>query len=331
VTQVAALLANPSAGRGRAARLVEPTRAALHSAGLEVLLLVGRSAAESVALTRAAVADGIAAVVAVGGDGLVHWVVQALAGTGVPLAIVPAGTGNDFATVLGGPRDLSSLAAAVAAGRSAEIDAGLALPDEPPGRSDLSAAGALPDEPPGRPDLSAAGEASAPAPGGSGERWWTGVLCAGFDSAVNERANRMRWPRGPRRYDLAVFAELSALRPRRLVLTVDGDRQEHEVTLVAVGNGPQYGGGMRICPDARMDDGLFDVVVVGPLRRSELVRLKPLLRTGRHVRHPSVQVIRARRVRLESPDVVAYADGERLALLPVSLSCIPSALRVVVP
>jgi diacylglycerol kinase (ATP) len=306
VTHVAALLANPSAGRGRAAGLVEPVRAALHAAGLEVLLLVGRSAAESVALTRAAVADGVAAVVAVGGDGLVHWVVQALAATGVPLAVVPAGTGNDFATVLGGPRNLATLAAAVAAGRSAEIDAGLAAPDALPATDDSG-------------------------PAAVAERWWTGVLCAGFDSAVNERANRMRWPHGPRRYDLAVFAELSALRPRRLVLTVDGDRQEHEVTLVAVGNGPQYGGGMRICPDARMDDGLFDITVVGPLRRSELVRLKPLLRTGRHVDHPSVQVIRAREVRLESPDVIAYADGERLAPLPISLSCVPSAMRVVVP
>jgi diacylglycerol kinase (ATP) len=307
VTNVAALLANPTAGRGRAARLVEPVRAALQAAGLDVLLLVGRSADESVALTRAAVADGVSAVVAVGGDGLVHWVVQALAGTGVRLAVVPAGTGNDFATVLGGPRDLGSLAAAVAGGRSAELDAGLAVPDP------------------------AGGPTTGGATGGSADRWWTGVLCAGFDSAVNERANQMRWPRGPRRYDLAVFAELSALRPRRLVLTVDGERQEHEITLVAVGNGPQYGGGMRICPDARMDDGLFDVTIVGPLRRAELVRLKPRLRTGRHVEHPSVRVIRAGSVRLECPDVIAYADGERLAPLPLTLTCVPSALRVVVP
>lgn len=305
MAHVAALLANPTAGRGRAAGLVEPVRAALHAAGLEVLLLVGRSAAESVALTRAAVADGVAAVVAVGGDGLVHWVVQALAATGVPLAVVPAGTGNDFATVVGAPRSLAALASAVAAGRSAEIDAGLAAPDR------------LPD--PGSAD-----------PAGIAERWWTGVLCAGFDSAVNERANRMSWPRGPRRYDLAVFAELTALRPRPMVLTVDGVRQELEVTLVAVGNGPQYGGGMLICPGARLDDGLFDITVVGPLRRAELVRLKPRLRTGRHVDHPSVQVIRGREVRLESPGVIAYADGERLAPLPVSLSCVPAALRVIV-
>jgi diacylglycerol kinase (ATP) len=327
VTNVVALLANPTAGRGRAARLVEPVRAALHAAGLEVLLLVGRSAEESVALTRSAVADGVSAVVAVGGDGLVHWAVQALAGTGVPLAVVPAGTGNDFASVLGGPRDLGSLAAAVAAGRSAELDAGLAVPD-PAGGDPAGSPRAAGSTPPG--GGPGGGPAGGPA-GGSGDRWWTGVLCAGFDSAVNERANQMRWPRGPRRYDLAVFAELSALRPRQLVLTIDGERQEHEITLVAVGNGPQYGGGMRICPDARMDDGLFDVTLVGPLGRTELVRLKPRLRTGRHVEHPSVRVIRAGSVRLESPDVIAYADGERLAPLPVTLTCVPSALRVVVP
>jgi YegS/Rv2252/BmrU family lipid kinase len=298
VKDIAALLANPTAGRGRAGHLVDAVRSALHAAGMDVLTLVGRSAGESVALTREAVADGVSSVVALGGDGLVHWAVQALAGTGVPLAVVPAGTGNDFATVLGEPRDFKGLAAAVAAGKCVDVDAGLAVTD---------------DAQPGD------------------ERWWTGVLCAGFDSAVNERANRMRWPRGPRRYDLAVFAELSALRPRRLVLTVDGERREQDITLVAVGNGPQYGGGMKICPGARMDDGVFDVTVVGPLTRAQLVRLKPLLRTGRHVEHPAVTVIRGKSVRLECPDVVAYADGERVDALPLSLSCIPSALRVVVP
>jgi diacylglycerol kinase (ATP) len=308
VTHVAALLANPTAGRGRAARLIEPVRAALHHAGLEVLVLAGRSAEESVALARAAVADGVAALVAVGGDGLVHWAVQAVAGTGVPLAIVPAGTGNDFAEVLGCTRDLGALARTVAAGQAVDLDAGLAV---------IGAGG---------PDQDATGPAGAAAV--PEQRWWAGVLCAGFDSAVNERANLMRWPRGPRRYDLAVFAELSRLRPRRMVLTLDGERQEVEVTLVAVGNGPQYGGGMRICPDARMDDGLLDVVVVSPVSRTELVRIKPWVRTGRHVRHPKVRVLRARQVRLESPDVVAYADGERVAPLPVTLTCVPSALRV---
>jgi diacylglycerol kinase (ATP) len=304
VRGVAALLVNPTAGRGRAARLVDPVRSALRRAGLDVLTLAGRSAAESVALTRAAVADGVAAVVAVGGDGLVHCAAQAVAGTGTALAVIPAGTGNDFAEVLDLPRSPAAAAAAIAAGRCRTLDLGLAVGDHATPTADL---------------------------GPTGKRWWAGVLGAGFDSAVNERANRMRWPSGPRRYDLAIFAELYRLRPRPATLVLDGTRLDTEITLVAVGNGPQYGGGFRICPDARMDDALLDLCVVGPISRRELVRLKPRTRLGRHVDHPAVHMLRAREVRLESPGVVAYADGERVAPLPLTIRCIPAALRVIVP
>ena len=305
MSPVAAVLVNPAAGRGRAGGLVAPVREALAAAGFDVLVLAGRSADESTALSRLAVADGADALVAIGGDGLVHCSVQALAGSATPLAILGAGTGNDLAEVLGHPRDPVALAAMIAAGRIADLDAGLVLP---------AAAGAG-GEPVGR-----FGDAV-------GERWFAGVLCAGFDSAVNERANRMRWPRGPRRYDLAVFGELSRLRPLPMSISVDGEQLETDVTLVAVANCARYGGGMRICPDARMDDGVFDVTVVGPLSRATLVRLKPLLRTGRHVEHPSVRVLRGKEVRLSSPGVVAYADGERVGPLPLTVACVPYALR----
>jgi diacylglycerol kinase (ATP) len=301
---VAALLVNPTAGRGRGGRLVDPARAALRRAGMDVLLLSGRSAAESVALAAAAVADGVAALVAVGGDGLVHWAIQVVAGTATPLAVIPAGTGNDFVEVLGLPRSPAAAAAAVAAGATRDVDLGLAVADD---------------------------ATEAESPGSDRKRWWASVLGAGFDSAVNERANRMRWPRGPHRYDLAIFAELYRLRPRPATVVLDGTRIEAETTLIAVGNGPQYGGGFRICPGARMDDGLLDVCVVGPLSRRELVRLKPATRLGRHVEHPAVTIRRAREVRLESPGVVAYADGERVAPLPLTLRCIPAALKVIVP
>lgn len=294
---VAAVLVNPAADHGRAGRLAEPVRVALAARGIDAPILSGHTAAESVALARDAVAGGVEVLVVVGGDGLVHCAVQALAGTPAALAVVPAGTGNDFADVLGVPSDPASAAAVVANRRTRLVDAG---------RVD-------------------AGEAE---PGG---RWWAGVLCAGFDSAVNERANRMRWPSGPRRYDVAVFAELYRLRPRPAVLTLDGERLVAEITLVAVGNGPQYGGGFRICPDARLDDGLLDVCVVGPVSRTELVRLKPKVRVGGHVGHRAVRIIRAREVRLEAPDLIAYADGERVGPLPVGLACVPGALRVCVP
>ena len=159
--------------------------------------------------------------------------------------------------------------------------------------------------------------------------WWACVLGAGFDAAVNDRANRMSWPRGRRRYDLAVVAELRSYRPLPFVLTLDGTPREAEAMLVALGNAPSYGGGMKVCPGAVMDDGLLDVVVVGPMSRTTFLRLFPQVFAGRHVDHPSVQVLRAASVGLAAPRANAYADGEPLGALPVTSTVVPGALRVV--
>lgn len=162
-----------------------------------------------------------------------------------------------------------------------------------------------------------------------GGGWFACVLGTGFDAAVNERANRMRWPRGRRRYDVATLLELRTYRPRRLVLTLDGVRQEHQVMLVAVGNASSYGGGMRMCPDADLTDGLLDVVVVGPLTRLRLIRLFPRVFKGTHVHDPSVTVHRAREVVLEGEPLTVYADGEPFGRLPLTCRVVPGALRVV--
>ena len=159
--------------------------------------------------------------------------------------------------------------------------------------------------------------------------WWACVLGAGFDAAVNDRANRMSWPRGRRRYDLAIVAELRSYRPLPFVLTLDGEPREVEAMLVALGNAPSYGGGMKVCPGAVMDDGLLDVVVVGPMSRTTFLRLFPQVFAGRHVAHPSVQVFRAASVGLAAPHANAYADGEPLGALPLTSTVVPGALRVV--
>jgi diacylglycerol kinase (ATP) len=286
-----ALLANPRAGRGRGARLARPVREALAATGLDVAVLSGTSGAESVELARAAVAAGTDAVVAVGGDGLVHCAVQAVAGTGVPLGIVPAGGGNDLAGELGIPADPREAVAVIAAGRTRDVDLG---------RTDRGT-------------------------------WWAGVLNAGFDSQVVARAERMRRPRGSLRYDLAVYLEIANLRPHRMRITLDGVTTERPVTLVAVGNSPRYGGGMRIAPGADLTDGVFDVVVAEAMTRATLARLKPLVRAGTHVRHPQVHVYRAASVTLDAPDLPAYADGEPIGVLPVTTTCVPTAMRVLVP
>ena len=292
-TQVT-LLVNPTAGHGRAARLLDGVCEQLRADGLDVDVSQGRDAEHSLELARSSVDRGTDALVVLGGDGMCHLALQAVAGTTTPLGVIPAGTGNDLAATLGMPDDplaaARAVATAVCQGWTRAVDV-------------ATAAG----------------------------RWWGGVLCAGFDSAVNERANTMRWPAGPRRYDLAILAELARLHTEMFTLTLDGQPLQVEATLVAVGNGPRYGGGLRICPDARIDDGLLDVTVVGPVSRVELVRVKPRVRRGEHTTHPAVTVRRAREVTLAAPGVTAYADGERLGTLSVTATCVPGALRVLAP
>jgi diacylglycerol kinase (ATP) len=294
-----AVIASPGAGRGRAAACRDAVLALLASQRIDAWLVPGDSAAAVVAAARESVTGGAEAVLAIGGDGTVHLAVQVVAGSGVPLGIVPAGTGNDFAVAAGVPADplaaAAAFAGALAAGTRASLDAV---------------------------------RASAP---GHPDRWWCTVLSAGFDAAVNERANRMRWPRGPRRYDLAILAELYRLRPMPVTITLDGEPWAGEVTLVAVGNAPTYGGGMRICPAADPADGLLDVTIAGPLSRRTLVALKPRLDVGTHVSHPAVTTRRAEVVEIAAdPPGLTYADGERFLPTPVTMRVVPGALQLAI-
>jgi diacylglycerol kinase (ATP) len=286
-----AVLVNAGAGRGRTARVLGAVTEALATAGVRPRLLTAADRTDAEQQAAGAVADGVAAVAALGGDGAAHAGLQAVAGTQTPLAVLPAGTGNDLALALGVPAD------PVAAARAAAED----LLSGAVRRIDAAR---------------------------TGDRWWATVLCCGFDSAVTDRANRLRWPRGPRRYDVAILAELARLRPREVALTVDGTGSRREVTLIAVGNTPWYGGGLRIAPAADPADGLLEVVVVGPISRRELVRTRPRLAAGTHVDHPAVTVLRGREVALHGAGLTTYADGEPVCALPAVSVCVPGAVTV---
>jgi diacylglycerol kinase (ATP) len=286
-----AVLVNAAAGRGRGARSAAAVAAALTAAEVRPRLLTATDRDDAERQCAAAVADGVAAVAALGGDGAAHAALQAVAGTGTPLGLLPAGSGNDLALALGVPRDPAAAARALAedlhAGRVRRVDAAR-----------------------------------------TGDRWWATVLCCGFDSAVTDRAARLRWPRGPRRYDVAILAELARLRPREVALTVDGVGGRLDVTLVAVANTAWYGGGLRIAPGADPADGLLEVVVVGPVSRRELVRTRPRLAAGTHVDHPAVTVLRGREVALHGAGLTTWADGEPVSPLPAVSICEPGAVGV---
>ncbi|GGO82792.1 diacylglycerol kinase [Wenjunlia tyrosinilytica] len=287
------LFVNPTAGRGRGARAAEPVSRVLRRAGFTVRGIVGTDADDALARLREAAAAGDTAVVAVGGDGMVGLALQAVAGTATPLGVVAAGTGNDFARAVGLPFGDPEASAAVVAE---------ALKEERTRAVDL---------------------------GRVGERWFGTVMAAGLDSRVNDRANRMRLARGRFCYNLALLAELGALRPIPFRIRLDaGPEQEVEATLVAIGNGPSYGGGMRICSEARLDDGRFDITVVGRCGRTALLRVFPRVYKGTHLDHPAVTVHRAATVRLTAPGVTGYADGEPLGALPLTAETVPEAVRV---
>ncbi|MFP3990194.1 diacylglycerol kinase [Streptomyces sp. E11-3] len=296
MTSEITLFVNPTAGRGRGAHAAQPAASALRAAGFSVRTILGTGPDDALRRARAAVAAGTGALITVGGDGMAHLGLQAVAGTRTPLGLIAVGTGNDFARALGLPvRDPQ------AAGRvAAEALKGARIRDVDLGRV--------------------------------GETWFGTVLASGFDSRVNDRGNRMRWPAGRFRYDLAMVAELATFRPTPYRIRLDGGPvQEVEATLIAVGNGASYGGGMRICPGAELDDGLFDVTVVGDCSRTTLVKVFPRVYRGTHIDHPKVTVHRVSAITLEAAGVTGYADGEPLGPLPLTARCVPGAVRVLAP
>ncbi|GAT09015.1 diacylglycerol kinase [Mycolicibacterium novocastrense] len=294
------MLTNPASGHGSAPHAAERAVAQFHRRGMDVVAIAGTDAEHARKLVEGALERGMDALVVVGGDGIISLALQVLAQTDIPLGIIPAGTGNDHAREFTIPtRDPEAAADVVVdgltAGTAKTIDLGRIR-------------------------------------GADGtEKWFGTVMAAGFDSLVTDRTNRMRWPHGRMRYNLAMIAELSKLRLLPFRLSFDGDEVTTELTLAAFGNTRSYGGGMRICPDADPTDGLLDVTMVASASRTRLIRLFPTVFKGTHVHLDEVRTARAKTITVDSPGINAYADGEYMCALPVEVSAVPGALRILTP
>lgn len=290
---------NPAARGG--AHTHAATRAAdrLRELGHTTTLVSGGSAEESSALIRSAVELGTDALAVVGGDGIINLALQELAGTTTPLALVPAGTGNDLATQLGIPTLAPETAAdVIAAGHTVRLDLGRVL------RAD-----------------------------GSSTLYAT-VLASGFDSYVNDRANAMRWPKGQVRYDIAILVEFLFLKSTPYWIEIDGHRIDGPFMMASVGNTRTYGGGIPICADADPTDGVLDVTIVRPAGRIHLLRLLPKVYKGTHLNHPAhpeVEHYRGSEIRLHSDALTAYADGDPIGRLPLTVQSVPGAVNVFAP
>jgi len=280
------VVVNPKAGMGAAASLATQVVGFLQSREIAYRMISPNSAVETKALVRQSLQSGEATkLLSIGGDGLFHLLLQLAIEFKVSLAITPGGTGNDFYRTLGWFEH----------DLTDYLDH---LNSTAPTFVDVGVV--------------------------DGE-YFGAVLSSGFDSVVNERANKMKWPKGPAKYNVAIALELPKFTPIEFKIFADEKVLEVEAMLIAIGNGSSYGGGMRVCPDADIHDGLFDIMILHPVSKLEFIKVFPTVYKGTHIEHPQVEVVRAKHIRIES-SAVAYADGERIGQLPVQVESLPQSL-----
>jgi diacylglycerol kinase (ATP) len=291
------VVTNPAAGRGRAGRILPAVEAYLATQGVQTVFRLPESLDELRGLVRQAPADGYSAVVGLGGDGTFHQILNAGQGLSIPLGLIPAGGGNDIARALGIPADPLEAAHSLLRSRERRVDA-----------IRMRAAD-------GR------------------EALYAGAGGAGLDAEAAHLANtRFRHVPGVARYVAAAIAAFRQARPLEITLEADGTLLHSKILLVSVANSPSYGNGVLIAPDASPFDGWMDVVMVSPLRWSQLLDgLLLALRSG-DIRWPEMRRLRARRVRLATDrPVIFHGDGEVLGETPAELEILPGALRVLLP
>ena len=254
-----------------------------------------------------------------GGDGTIHRHLGQLVKLAVPVLVVPAGSGNDFATSLGLPRVRKSLSAwrgYRTGGRNVRpIDLGTITPMGEGTSRDVA----------------------------SGVRYYSCVAGVGIDAAVAERANRMpRWLRGHGGYALSLAPAIFTFAPFPLKIQLPSDgnhagttwttRSDKPTLIAAIANTPLYGGGMKVAPRAKMDDGLLDVCVVGGVNPVKLFTVFPTVYAGRHLTIKEVEYFQASRLRVETEHPMdVYADGEFVCRTPIEVAVQNAALRVIVP
>ena len=288
------VVANPAAGHGRAGRLIGKVTEGLHRLRVPHEIRVSESGPDLERIARESAEGGATIVAVLGGDGSVSLAANGVLGTGAALAVLPAGTGDDFAKAVG----------------AGKLDAAIGLLANPK-TIDLDAI-----------------EVTT----GAAKRHYFNIAGAGFDSEVNETANGMTRKIGATgTYVVALVRTLSRFSPASFTIQVDDERLELDAMLVEIGNGRWTGGGMRVLPTAMMNDGLLDVCIVGSLSRGAFLRSFPRVFRGSHTTHPKVRMRTGTRVQVEANRrVLVYADGELVGPLPAIFEIRPAALPVVV-
>jgi diacylglycerol kinase (ATP) len=291
------VILNPAAGRGYGGKSKERLAHLLNKTGkLHPLmtweLVETHSKGDGIAIARSAVESGAKVVAAAGGDGTCGEVVNGIVGAEACLGIVPLGTGNDMARTLGIGNDIEGAVHTLFEGKSRAVDLG---------KLDHT--------------------------------WFINVAGCGFDALVADRVNRgIHYARGTTAYIIGLLQILAAFRAAHFKLDIDGKQFKARGMLCAIANAPSYGGGMKIAPDAKIDDGYFDIIFLGEVSKYEFIKTFPRVYKGTHLTHPGVKVFRAKELTLGSePPLPLLVDGEVLGFTPAKFTLYPLALKVMTP
>jgi diacylglycerol kinase (ATP) len=287
------VLYNPAAGRGRARRHIDEVAAYMRSRGVEPSVHASSSPEDLTRVAAESSRSGIDRVVVCGGDGTVNLALREFALERCTFAVIPLGSGDDFARVLGIPRDVRGACDVALDGRIREVDVAMA-----------------------------------------NDKRYVGVAGLGFDSAVTSYANQKApaFLRGSAVYLYSILRVLPNFTPHTVRIGIDGTARSQKVMMAAIGNTRQYGGGIRIVPDAQIDDGLLDYCIVHETSRLNLIKTLPSVYTGRHVKNPVVEIGRASSLQFDCDERLdVYADGERVTTTPVAFRLEPQKLRVAAP
>jgi YegS/Rv2252/BmrU family lipid kinase len=294
-------LVNPASANGKTGtRWPEIARAA-HAAGLRGEAIFSEQSGQLADLAREAVDQGASLLVVVGGDGTVHEVVNGIAGReGVELALIPRGTGWDFARTHEIPKRLKDALRIARDGTARAFDLG---------------------------------RATYHANGREESAWFANIASVGMSGAVAAKANGTTKAFGAKTsYLVALGVVFARWKNVHLRIRVDEESRDAlmEDTIVAVGR--YLAGGMMITPDAEPDDGLFDVLLIGDLTKVELLRVMPKIYRGTHLPHPKGELLRGSTVSIEADEPMPIQlDGEQPGTTPVRFEIVPAAIRLRVP
>lgn len=289
------VVVNPKANRGRGKQSGDEVFKELTKHGIKAVDLSGPDAATALEQGQRAISEQqLSGVIAVGGDGTAQLAVNLCVPNQLPMGLIPAGSGNDQARELGVPRNSITEAVKHLVER---LDS--------PRRIDVM-----------RVKTS------------TREFWSLGSISAGFDALCAQRANGLKWPKGPNSYVAAMLLELPKFEPIEYLLEADGEKREMKAMLCGVANVKNFGGGMRISPESEITDGELEVFILHEVSRPRLLKIFPTVYQGKHTGFSEVEIFKAKSVSISNNEFPMTCDGELIGPAPFSVQIHPGGLQV---